>query len=87
VWCWLRPQRRDDRRSTVQRAMRTLRRRVEKLEQENNTSDGPLWRLYVMPAGLQLSEDLAKADEASGYGESAPGSSLIVSEPGNGRLC
>jgi hypothetical protein len=44
--------------------MRTLRCRVEKLEREGNTSDGPFLQLFVMPAGFQLSEDLAKADES-----------------------
>jgi hypothetical protein len=44
--------------------MRTLRSRVEKLEREGNTSDGPFLQLFVMPAGFQLSEDLAKADES-----------------------
>jgi hypothetical protein len=39
--------------------MRTLRCRVEKLEREANTSDGPLLRLYVMPAGFRLSDELA----------------------------
>ena len=67
--------------------MRTLRCRVEKLEREANTSDGPLLRLYVMPAGFQLSEELARADEASGYGGPARGYSLVVLEPGDVRLC
>jgi hypothetical protein len=67
--------------------MRTLRCRVEKLEREGNTGDGPLLQLFVMPAGFQLSEDLAKADEASRHGGPARGYSLVVLEPGDVRLC
>jgi hypothetical protein len=67
--------------------MRTLQRRIEKLEREGNTSDGPLLRLYVTPAGFQLSEDLAKADEASRFEGPAQGYSLVVLEPGDVRLC
>src|SRR4051794_5827358 len=66
--------------------MRTLQRRIEKLEREGNTSGGPLLRLYVMPAGFQLSQDLAKADEASRYGGSARGYSLVVLAPGSAEL-
>ena len=66
--------------------MRTLQRRIEKLERERNTSDGPLLRLYVMPAGFRLSEDLAKADEASGYGGPARGYSLVVLAPGSAEI-
>jgi hypothetical protein len=66
--------------------MRTLQRRIEKLEREGNTSDGPLLRLYVMPAGFRLSEELAKADEALGHGGPARGWSLAVLEPGDVRL-
>ena len=67
--------------------MRTLRCRIEKLEREGNTSDGRLLRLYVMPAGCQLSEALAKADEASGHAVSGRGYSLVVLESGDARLC
>jgi hypothetical protein len=67
--------------------MRTLRCRVEKLEREGNTSDGPFLQLFVMPAGFQLSEDLAKADEASRHGRPAQGYSLVVLEPRDARLC
>jgi hypothetical protein len=67
--------------------MRTLQRRIEKLEREGNTSDGPLLRLYVISAGFQLLEDLAKADEASGHAVSGLGYSLVVLESGDARLC
>ena len=67
--------------------MRTLRCRVEKLEREGNTSDGPFLQLFVMPAGFQLSENVAKADQASRHGTSARGYSLVVLEPGDARLC
>jgi hypothetical protein len=63
--------------------MRTLRRRIEKLERVGTASDGPLLRLYVMPAGFQLSEELARADEALGHGGVARGCSLVVLEPGD----
>jgi hypothetical protein len=66
--------------------MRTLQRRIEKLEREGNTSDGPLLRLYVMPAGFRLSEDLAKADDANRYHGRAGGYSLVVLEPGSADL-
>jgi hypothetical protein len=67
--------------------MQTLRRRTEKLECEDSASDSPLLRLYVMPAGFRLSEDLAKADEALGHGEPARGWSLVVLERGDVRRC
>jgi hypothetical protein len=67
--------------------MRTLQRRIEKLEREGNTNRGPLLRLYVMPAGLRLSEDLAKADEASRHGGPTGEYSLVVLEPADVRLC
>jgi hypothetical protein len=66
--------------------MQTLQRIIEKLEREGNTSDGPLLRLYVMPAGFQLSEELAQADEASGHAVSGRGYSLVVLEPGSAEL-
>jgi hypothetical protein len=60
---------------------------LRKLECEGNASDGPLFRLYVMPAGFRLSEDLAKADEASRPGRPAREYWLVGLELGDGRLC
>jgi len=47
--------------------MQTLRHRIEKLECEGSASDSPLLRLYVMPPGFRLSEDLHEGGRWSSW--------------------